>query len=135
VTTHIHRVIVRGFFDGLDDSARERLTAELDEHDVLRSAFTAAGSLTYGRDLSAFSFRFEVRTTDDDGDATESAMRTGMERAEASLHQLGLGHKRLRATATDMADMWRSASRRVLGGNLTPSSWSSRPEGRTRLHD
>jgi hypothetical protein len=115
VTTHIHRVIVRGFFVGLDDSTRERLIAEVDEHDIMRSGFTSAGTLTYGRDLGAFSFRFEVRTTtdDDDGsDHTEAAKRTGMERAEIALARLGVRHRKLRATATEMAAMWRSTRAR-----------------------
>ncbi len=58
MATHIHRVIVRGFFDGLDDEQRAWLRAEQPDHDILRSAFSREGSLTYEPNLSAFSFRF-----------------------------------------------------------------------------
>lgn len=109
MSTHIHRVIVRGFFQDLDDAKREQLRASLADHDILRSAFTAAGTLTYGKDIGAFSFRFEVRTSDgDDGlDHTQAAKEIGMARAEAALRELGVAHRALRATATDMASMWR----------------------------
>lgn len=104
--THIHRVIVRGFFDGLDDEQRAWLRDAQPEHDILRSSF-ARGSLTYEPSLSAFSFRYEFRTTDDDGpDHHEAALAIGMARAEAALAQMGVGHKRLRVTARDMADVW-----------------------------
>lgn len=107
MATHIHRVIVRGFFDGLDDDRCARLRAAQPEHDILRSAFTADGSLTYGPDVSAFSFRVEVRTGDDDApDHHGAALRTGIARAETALQRLGVGSKRLRATASDMADVW-----------------------------
>ena len=110
MATHIHRVIVRGFFDGLDDGQRARLREKQPDHDILRSGFTAAGSLTYERDVAAFSFRYEVRTTDDDGrDHHDAALRIGMERAAAALQRMGVGHKRLRATASDMADVWKHA--------------------------
>jgi len=108
MATHIHRVIVRGFFDGLDDEQRAWLRAEQPDHDILRSAFSREGSLTYEPNLSAFSFRYEVRTTDDDGDDHhEAAIAIGTARAEAALAAMGVGAKHLRATAADMADVWR----------------------------
>ena len=108
MATHIHRVIVRGFFDGLDDEQRARLLAEQPDHDILRSAFSREGSLTYEPNLSAFSFRYEVRTTDEDGDEHHaSAIEIGLAEAEAALAELGVGAKHLRATAADMADVWR----------------------------
>lgn len=110
MATHIHRVIVRGFFDGPDDRRRALLRAAQPDHDILPSSFSTAGSLTYGPDVAAFSFRFEVRTADDDGpDHHDAAMRIGMERAAAALQGMGVGHKHLRATAANMADIWRDA--------------------------
>ena len=107
MATHVHRVIVRGFFDGLDADQIERLREAQPDHDILRSAFTAAGTLTYGPDVAAFSFRFEVRTSEDDEpDRNDRAIRTGTARAEALLRELGTPHKHLRATASDLADMW-----------------------------
>lgn len=106
MATHIHRVIVRGFFDGLDDEQRAWLRAEQPDHDILRSAFSREGSLTYEPNLSAFSFRYEVRTTDDD-DHHEAAIAIGTARAEAALAAMGVGAKHLRATAAAMADVWR----------------------------
>lgn len=108
--THIHRVIVRGFFDALDDDQRARLVDAQPDHDILRSGFTHGGTLVYEPNVAAFSFRFEVRTTDDDGlDQHDVAMRIGIGRAEAALEEMGVGYKRLRATAADMADVWRPA--------------------------
>ena len=108
MATHIHRVIVRGFFDGLDDEQRAWLRAEQPDHDILRSAFSREGSLTYEPNLSAFSFRYEVRTSDEDGDDHhDAAIEIGMAQAEAALAAMGVGAKHLRATAADMADVWR----------------------------
>ena len=108
MSTHVHRVIVRGFFDGLDDEQAARLRAVQADHDVLRSQFTADGSLTYGPDVAAFSFRFEVRTdADDEPDRHATAVRVGMGRATAALDRMGVGHKHLRASAADVADVWR----------------------------
>jgi hypothetical protein len=110
MTTHIHRVTVRGFFDGLDDEQRSQLRETQPQHDILRSSFTREGSLTYEPAVAAFSFRFEVRTTDDEvDDHHDAAERIGLERARAVLDDMGVGYKRLRASAADMADIWRGA--------------------------
>ena len=108
MAVHVHRVTVRGFFDALDDDRRGALLAAQPEHDAMDARFTADGTLTYGRDVAGFSFRYEVRTTDDDDpDRNGAAARIGLERAVATLDRMGVGHKRLRASATDMADVWR----------------------------
>jgi hypothetical protein len=108
MTIHIHRVIVRGFFDRLDDRQLAALRDAQADHDILRSGFTHDGTLTYEPNITAFSFRFEVRTTDEDGhDHHDAAMQIGIGRAEATLEEMGVGYKRLRATAADMADVWR----------------------------
>lgn len=104
----IHRVIVRGFFDGLDPGLAARLRAAQADHDVLSARFVADGSLVYGSDLGAFSFRFEVRTNPADGTSElDEALRLGTERAVASLERMGAGYKHLRATGRDMADVWK----------------------------
>ena len=101
----IYRVTVRGFFDGLDDRARAVLLERAHEHDGLAAAFRPEGTFVYGRDLSAFSFRFEVRIDDESG--AHSPERIALERASRSLEDWGFGAKRLRVTgATDMAEVW-----------------------------
>lgn len=109
MATHIHRVIVRGFFDGLDADQQARLRQSQPEHDILRSRFSHEGSLTYDTDVAAFSFRYEIRTTDDDEPGHhDAAVRMATERSVATLQRMGVGHKHLRATAADMADVWKN---------------------------
>jgi hypothetical protein len=100
VSTQTFRITVRGFFDALTDAQRSELLAEADEHDILRTAHTADGHLSY--DLSAreaFAFRFltsgeEVHASD----ATEQA-----ETAAATwLTERGYGFKNLRSHAVDL---------------------------------
>ena len=107
VSTHIFRVVVRGHFHDLSAPARDRLLAELDDHDIFKARYSAAGSLTYERNLVAFSFRYEVRERDDAAaDAEARAIEASLAKASASLAELGVEHRHLRATATDMASMW-----------------------------
>lgn len=110
--TSVHRVVVRGHFHDLDDDTRSRLLADADDHDFLRSAFTADGSFTYDRRLVAFNLRYEVRLREadlvDSDDANQVAIDDGLTRATAWLDGAGLGHQHLRATATDMASLWQS---------------------------
>lgn len=108
---NIYRVTVRGFFTDLDPGARDRLLADVDDHDALRAAFTEAGTLTYDRSLAAFSFRFQLRvqTDDDDRDLADAlASELGLERAHVWLAGLGAPSKRIRVTASNMADVWRT---------------------------
>ena len=51
--TTIHRVVVRGHFDGLRPDQRARLLDEAPQHDLFRSAFTADGCFTYDERLVA----------------------------------------------------------------------------------
>lgn len=106
----MYRVVVRGQFHDLDDDTRTRLLAEADDHDILRSAFTASGTFTYDRRLVAFNLRYELRLGDGDVPvgvgADQVAVDEGLARATAWLDQVGLHHRHLRATATDMASMW-----------------------------
>lgn len=108
---HIYRVTVRGFFDGLEPATRERLLADADHHDAMDAAFTEAGTFTYDRTLTAFSFRYQLRVSqpDDEVDraaARAAAERAGSDRATSTLTRAGVGCKRLRVTVADMADVW-----------------------------
>lgn len=113
--THIFRVVVRGMFADLSDEARQRLSAEADQHDIFLSSYTADGTFTYEPRLDAFSFRYEVREVSEssasDGSAPVDVEARVLARAEAAAVQYlasnGIGFKRLRSTATNMADMWR----------------------------
>ena len=108
---NIFRVTVRGFFTDLDAAVRDRLLADVDDHDALRAAFTEGGTLTYDRSLAAFSFRFQLRvqTDDDDRDLADAlANELGLERAQGWLTDLGASAKRIRVTSSNMADVWRS---------------------------
>ncbi len=100
----IFQVIVRGRFHELTESSRSALVASLDDHDVSRAAFTQEGTLTYDAQVDAFSLRYEIRIGQDQ--PTEVATALGLHEAEAFLGIMGIGHKGLRATATDMSDAW-----------------------------
>jgi hypothetical protein len=101
----IFRVTVRGRFVDLDDEQRARLRADAGAHDLVESGgFSDAGALSYDRALHAFSYRVQLRTKGDEGEAevTERALA----QAAAELDRLGVAYERLRAQATDMAAMW-----------------------------
>lgn len=111
---HIFRVVVRGEFSDLTDDRRAALLADAPAHDIMQSSYTKAGTFTYDERLVAFSYRFEVRQSTEDGsvdpDAIDAAVRAAAEAAaEADLTERGLMWKRLRSNAVDMADMWRDA--------------------------
>ncbi|WP_329034439.1 DUF6204 family protein [Streptomyces sp. NBC_00178] len=96
------RVTVRGVFDSLTAEQRAELLAHADEHDVLRSAFTAEGHLTYDvAARAAFTFRFL-----DSGEEEEDILPAS-ERAEAAarawLAERGYGYKNLRSSAEDLS--------------------------------
>ena len=103
----IYRVIVRGRFGALDDEQRTSLRAELDRDDVTSHRFSPTGVLAYDRRLDFFSVRVEVRVEDGD-DAPAAAFREAEARATAELTRLGLPWRdELRATGSNMADVWR----------------------------
>ncbi|MEV6808205.1 DUF6204 family protein [Streptomyces sp. NPDC017248] len=102
MTTRTFRIIVRGTFDGLTEAQRAALLADAADHDVLRAAFTAEGTLTY--DIAArpaFAFRFSAtgEKEDDILAATERAEKT----AASWLAERGYGFKHLRSTAEDLS--------------------------------
>lgn len=105
----IYRVVVRGHFADLDDATRRALLAEVDAHSVFRSAFTADGTFTYDERLVAFNLRYETRLADEVevDDPAAAAAAEAQARAAAWLTSVGIGHKHLRASAADMAELWR----------------------------
>jgi hypothetical protein len=110
MSVRIYRATVRGFFADLAAGTRELLLAEADEHDALRAAFTEDGTFTYEPDLVAFSFRFQLREPDEDvspDTSRELAADRAIALAVSFLERHGIGHRRLRVQATDMADAWR----------------------------
>ena len=114
MATHVFRVIVRGRFGELDETTRERLLADVDDHEAMRAAFTRDGTLTYDRRLDFFSFRYEVRVSVDDGpepsstpsDATEVAFAEAVRRADEHLSVRGLSYRHLEPTGSDLTRIW-----------------------------
>ena len=118
MSLRIYRVVVRGMFADVDADTSAALRAAAAEHDIFVSAYTAAGSFTYDDRLQAFSFRYEMRVRSEDdrsepedgapsGADEEAVLARSLELAAAYLEERGIGFKRLRANATDMADLWR----------------------------
>ncbi|WP_017593065.1 DUF6204 family protein [Nocardiopsis potens] len=95
-----YRATVRGRFDGLGEEARAALLAAADEHDMYSAAFTEAGTLTYDRALSWFSFRCEVRVSPEEG--AEAAEERAGALARRSVAAFGAGHRDLRCDLVDM---------------------------------
>jgi hypothetical protein len=116
MSLHIYRVTVRGSFADLTDEARARIEAEYEQHDYLHARFTPEGTFVYDVGMGAFSFRYELREYDAHDDAPgggsdnpkEAVMARALAMATAFLDDAGFGFRRLRASATDMADMWTS---------------------------
>jgi hypothetical protein len=105
VTVRIFRVTVRGRFDGLDEADRARLLADQPAHDVVGSgAFTAEGTLTYERAVDFFTFRIQLRGRGDG--AEQDVLDEAQARALAAVDARGVGHRDVKAKATDMATVW-----------------------------
>ena len=103
----IFRVVVRGHFHDLDEEQRAVLVAEADNYEIFKSAYTADGTLTYEPNLVAFSFRYEMRSSDElAAEAEDRVIDAALGKARASLDVMGVGYRHLRATATDMASVW-----------------------------
>jgi hypothetical protein len=102
MTAHTFRITVRGFFDALTHAQRSELLAEADQHDILRTAHTPDGHLSY--DLSAreaFAFRF-LKTGQEEADVT-AATEWAENAAATWLSDRGYGFKNLRSQAVDLA--------------------------------
>lgn len=110
MSVRVYRVVVRGHFEDLSAEQRAALLAEADEHSFHAVAYTEWGTFIYEPNLVAFNFRYEVRLDDqvEPGDAAEAPdpVAIGLAKAQASLAEWGLGHKRLSASATDMSQVW-----------------------------
>lgn len=108
MATRIFRVVVRGHFYGLDARQQANLRAAAGDHEIFKSSYTREGTLTYEPNLVAFSFRFELRDTDSetDAEAEQRVTEIALDRARASLATMGVDHRHLRATATNMASVW-----------------------------
>jgi hypothetical protein len=105
----IYRVVVRGHFHGLDEEQRANLRAAAPDHEIFKSAYTRDGTLTYEPNLVAFSFRYEIREADDalsDAEAEHAVIDAAKAKSRASLEAMGVDHRHLRATATNMANVW-----------------------------
>ncbi|MCQ4042687.1 DUF6204 family protein [Streptantibioticus rubrisoli] len=102
MSTRTFRITIRGVFDGLSADQRAELLARAAEHDVLHTAFTPEGHLSY--DLAAraaFTFRFL-----DSGEAEEdilAATERAEDAAKAWLSERGYGYKNLRCSAEDLS--------------------------------
>lgn len=105
MSTSVHRVVVRGQFADLTPEQRTALLAEADEHSFHKVAYTEWGTFIYEPNLVAFNFRYEVRI-DEDADPRPEPTEVGLAKAAASLTEWGIGHKHLRAAATDMSQVW-----------------------------
>ncbi|KUJ65081.1 hypothetical protein ACZ90_51735 [Streptomyces albus subsp. albus] len=92
------RVTIRGKFDtpALTDADR---TALLADADAFRTAYTEAGTFTYDRSLSAFTFRCQLPAGDEDGEPEATR------RALAALDAHGYPYQVLRVGVTDMRDI------------------------------
>jgi hypothetical protein len=110
MSVSVHRVVVRGHFADLTAEQRAALLAEADQHSFHQVAYTEWGTFIYEPNLVAFNFRYEVRTDsehdDHVGDDAPDPVAIGLAKATASLTEWGFGHKYLKASATDMSEVW-----------------------------
>ncbi len=107
MAVRIFRVVVRGHFHDLDPEQRANLSAQAENYEIFKSAYTAEGTLTYERNLVAFSFRYELRDTDDSpAGAEDRVVEAALAKARAALETIGVDYRHLRANATDMSTVW-----------------------------
>jgi hypothetical protein len=107
MNVRIYRVTVRGQFEQLSQGQSRILANHAASHDVTAAAYTPQGTFIYDEIHRAFSFRYEIRVEDDDRTlADEAAVAGGLELARSYLDEVQLPHKRLRASAVNMADVW-----------------------------
>ncbi|WP_344178341.1 DUF6204 family protein [Kribbella lupini] len=97
------RVVTRGEFQNLTGTQREKLRAELHEHDLLVADYTETGTLSYDAELRPFTVRCLVVQTADRAD--QEAVDTGVLVALELLERAGLDHHRLRTTASCLEDV------------------------------
>lgn len=114
----VFRVTVRGRFLDLTAKARSYLVGSVDEHDIMKSGYTAEGTFTYDKRIDFFNFRYEVRVGGDDPET--AAHVHGLAETEGFLNTMGFGFRDLKVTLVDMSAMW--ADQRLGGRSSTPSS-------------
>lgn len=108
----IFRVIVRGRFGELGPAYRAALLDAVHEHDVVSSAlgFTPSGTFAYDERIDFFTYRVEVRLTDEEVSDVEStrdlAFARAVEVAAADLENRGLPWRSLTPTGSNMSDVW-----------------------------
>ena len=99
---------VSGRFDGLDPATKTQLLAEQADHDVLVSAFSPEGSLTYSPSLTRFTLRYLLTVTEASAaEADEAAVVEGELLARELLDARGLTHKSLTTSSTCLEDVKR----------------------------
>jgi hypothetical protein len=98
-----YRVVTRGEFQNLTDVQREKLRAELAEHDLLVADYTESGTLSYDAELRPFTVRCLVVQPAERPD--QEAADTGVLVALELLDKAGLDHHRLRTTVSCLEDV------------------------------
>ena len=106
----VFRVTVRGRFADLIPEARRHLVDAQADHDILRSGFTAEGTLTYDARIDFFNVRYEIRARGADAESVAVAQAT--ETTELFFRTLRIGFRDLRAQVMDMSAMTERRSRR-----------------------
>ena len=106
----VYRVTVRGRFFELDDDVRARLSHAVEDHDITKSAYTPEGTFVYDKNIYSFNLRYEIRLKTDQ--TADLACTAGLREAELFLRTLDIGHRDLRATATEMSTVWDEVDRR-----------------------
>ncbi len=103
-TERTYRVLVRGRFANLDERQRADLLAGVDS---VRPEFTTAGSMLYDRSLRSFTFRYEIRVSNDTpADSDVEAVIVAEEQAKSDLAARGIGYRDLKVMgATCLDDM------------------------------
>ena len=102
----IYRVVVRGQFADLAEEQRAALLAEVTDHEIFKAAYTEWGTFTYDERLQFFQFRYEVRVDNEAASDGPAPIDVGLARTTTQLDDWGIGHKHLRATATDLSSVW-----------------------------
>ncbi|WP_206795466.1 DUF6204 family protein [Amycolatopsis sp. MtRt-6] len=101
-----YRVTVRGRFENLRDSQRQRLRAEQDAHGMFASRFTPEGTFLYAPELVGYQFRYLLEVHEDTpDDADLAAQLEAGELAEAGLRQRGLEGRIVDVSFTCVDDM------------------------------
>ncbi|MEV6583375.1 DUF6204 family protein [Streptomyces sp. NPDC051582] len=102
MSTRTFRITVRGSFDGLSAEQRAELLAAAPEHDMMRSAYTTEGHLSYDIAVGPFfTFRF-LDSGEAEEDILDATARAELA-AESRLTERGYGFKRLTSRAQDLS--------------------------------